>query len=134
MKNVNFLLKSIFFIFASLGICTTASAVDVVFCGTGGYVKRVTQGWPHENNTIGITIKDLNGQETSWTSNGAGDANSHAWVRSLLAMAMTAHTNQIFVYPVVESGHCSDQAVAADTRRWNHYWRGLIFESGSPSN
>lgn len=132
MKNINFPLKALFLGFAVAGIFTTTPAMATTgqLCNKGGYIKRVSQGWPHENNVIAITIKDEYGNESNWTTNGSGDVNGHAWARSLLAMALTAYTNQTYVFPSVTAGKCNEILKGSDGRNWNHRWEGLIFSAG----
>lgn len=132
MKNINVSLKSIILGFAIAGLFTTAHAATNTdeLCKRGGYIKRISQGWPHETNVIAITLKDEYGTESNWTTNGEGDVNGHAWVRSLLAMALTAYTNQTYVYPTVKEGKCTDYGRGLDGRTWISHWKGLIFSPG----
>ena len=130
MKNIILSFKSLFIGAAIAGICTTAAAISGQVCSKGGYIKRVTQGWPHDNSVIGITIRDENGNESNWTTSGSGDVGGHAWTRALHAMALTAYTNQAYVFPSVAHGNCSVTWKAADGKDWNARWEGLIIASG----
>lgn len=135
MKNINFSLKALFLGFALAGIFTTTPAMAAAettgqLCNKGGYIKRVSQGWPHENHVIAITLRDESGTETNWTTSGSGEVNTNAWARNLLATALTAYANQTYVYPTVTSGKCFDIVKANDGRNWNHRWEGLIYSTG----
>lgn len=132
MKNINVSIKSIIFGLAVAGIFTTAHALNNSddFCKKGGYIKSIVQGWPHVNNVIGITLEDEHGTQTNWTTYKEGDVNGHAWVRSLLAMALTAYTNQTYVYPTVADGKCEDYGRGLDGKTWISHWKGLIFAAG----
>lgn len=116
---------------AAIAFCTTAAAGAEWgnFCAKGGYIKRVVQGWPGDNHTIGITIKDDNGNLTHWSTSGSGTVYGDAWVRGLLAMALTAYTNQVYVYPTTKDKKCNVVYRARDGLDWRANWEGLIFAS-----
>ncbi|RYX96766.1 MAG: hypothetical protein EOO28_05700 [Comamonadaceae bacterium] len=100
-------------------------------CDRGGYIARIVQGWPLDDNVIGITLKDTNGQLTNWSTNSVMDVNSSAAARSVLAIALTAYASQAFVYVTVDTaGACNQTYREGDAQEWHHGWKGIVIPQG----
>lgn len=123
------LIRSLCLFFA----CSSAALAGSTgyFCNKGGYIYRVYQGYPLDNNVIGISIKDTNGAVSHWTTQGYSNAEDNPSARSLLAMAITAYLNRTYVYVTAyTAADCTTLYTLGDGQSWRGKWSGLMFPQG----